>query len=59
MLSQQMKASMEMAESAQAQEVYLEQAQIFNIVFVPLNDRPTFHGGVLDRNQLADRVAAQ
>ena len=38
-------------EHAQGQDIHLHQPQTFQVVFVPLDNRAPFHGGILDRHQ--------
>ncbi len=49
------KAAADRGEHAQRQHVDLEQAQLIEIVLVPLDHRALGHGGVFDRHQLAQR----
>ncbi len=44
-------------EHAQAQAVDLQDAQLVEVVLVPLDDGAVGHGGVFDRHQLAQRPA--
>ena len=48
-------AAAQRRQHAERQHVHLEQAEVVEIVLVPLDDRAILHGGVLDRHQLVER----
>ena len=54
-LSHQIEAFANRREHAQAQAIDLEDAQLVEIVLVPLDDRAVRHRGVFDRHQFAQR----
>ena len=41
---------------AETKKIHLNDAEVLAIVFIPLCDNPTRHGGVLERNYRAERV---
>src|SRR5690606_24399392 len=49
----------DLAEGAEAEQVDLEQAEVLDVVFVPLDDGAPDHGGGLDRAQAVHRVMSQ
>ena len=55
MLLNQIEALADRREHAQAEAIDFEDAQLVEIVFVPLDDGATLHRGVFDRRQLAQR----
>ena len=55
----QVETEIQMGEGAESEQVHLEQAQGLDVVLVPLNDGAPLHGGVLDRDQGGDRLAAE
>ena len=59
MLFQQAETIVEQRETAKAEQVHFEEAEIFEILLVPLDDRAVRHRRVLDRNQPAYRLVAQ
>ena len=58
-LPEQPEAEIQLGEGAEPQQVHLEQAQFLDVVLVPLNDRPPFHGGVFHRHDVGDRLLAE
>ena len=59
MLLDQPKTEIELREGAEPQQVHLEQAEILQVVLVPLDDRPAGPRRVLDRHQVVDRLVAE
>ena len=55
----QIEADVELRERAEAQQVDLEQAEILQVVLVPLDHRAAGHRRVLDRHQVVDRLVAE
>ena len=55
-LADQVEAFANGGQHAQRQAIDFEDAQLVEIVLVPLDHRAAFHGGVFDRHQLAQRA---
>ena len=54
---QQLERAADAGEHAQPQHIHLDEPQRLQIILVPLDHRAVFHGGVLDGNDLAQRLA--
>ena len=59
MLAQKLEAKIELSEPAEAEQIDFEQAEIFDIVFVPLDHRALGHRRVLDRHHIVHRLMAE
>ena len=59
MTPDQLEPQVQVGEGAEPQQVHLEQPQRLHVVLVPLDDGASLHGGVLDRDQGGDRLAAE
>src|SRR5690606_16325730 len=47
----EVEAAPDRAQHAETENIDLQQAEILEIVLLPLDDRAIFHGGILDRDQ--------
>ena len=56
---EQPEAEVELRQGAEPQQVHLEQAEVLQVVLVPLDDRPARHRRVLDGHQVVDRLVAE
>ena len=53
----QLKAFANGGQHSQGEAIDFENAQIIEIILVPLNNRPSFHGGVFDRHEFVQRTS--
>ena len=56
---EQPEAQVELGQRAESQQIDLEEAEVLQVVLVPLDHRPIGHRGVLDRHQVVDRLVAE
>ena len=56
---QKLEAKIQLREAAQTEQIDLEQAEIFYVFLIPLNNRALRHGGVLDRHYVVYRLMAE
>ena len=59
MLAQELEAKIELSQPAESEQIDFEQAEIFHILFVPLNHRALRHRRVFDRHHIVYRFMAE